>query len=98
VTPILHTVDEAAELLACKPSWLKEKARRREIPFTLVGGSYRFSDEHIAQIVDQFEVAPRPRSSTSPVRAPRRKKSATAPKPNVVQLQSRPSRRLRNAS
>ncbi|MCO5973753.1 helix-turn-helix domain-containing protein [Actinoallomurus soli] len=46
-TPLLHTPDEAAEKLRCKPSWLKEQARKRRIPFTFIGGAYRFTDAHL---------------------------------------------------
>lgn len=54
----LYTADEAAVLLRCKPSWLNEQARKRLIPFTLVGGSYRFSVAHLTQIITDHEHLP----------------------------------------
>lgn len=96
MTPILHTPEEAAELLACKPSWLREKARRREIPFTLVGGAYRFSDAHLTRIVQQFEQAPG-RPAAPPVRRTR-PASEPAPASGPAQLKARRPRRLQRAS
>ena len=96
MTPILHTPEEAAELLRCKASWLREKARLREIPFSKVGGAYRFSDAHLTQIVAQFEQAPgRPAAP-----AVRRTRPATelAPASGSAQLKARRPRRLQRAS
>lgn len=72
-----HTPEQAAEILQVTASWLKEKARRREIPFSLLGGSYRFSAEHLAEIIRLFEQRPedcerpssKPRRRTAPVTA-----------------------------
>jgi excisionase family DNA binding protein len=88
--PLLRTPEEAATLLRCTASWLREKARRREIPFVMVSGSYRFSNAHLERIIHQFEQQPRQPVST----AARRPRSPTPNASNgVTQLRSRPPRR-----
>ncbi|PRH80032.1 DNA-binding protein [Streptomyces solincola] len=62
--PRLHTAREVAEALGCSVWWVKERARRRLIPFTYVGGAYRFTAEHVVEIVRLHE--------EFPSRAPRR--------------------------
>lgn len=54
----VHTVDEAAAILRVKPSWLERQAAARRIPFTMLGGSYRFTAEHLAAVVRQYEQRP----------------------------------------
>jgi len=54
----VHTLDEAAVILRVKPSWLERQAAARRIPFTMLGGSYRFTAEHLAAIVRQYEQRP----------------------------------------
>src|SRR5690349_4719800 len=47
----LHTAEEAAAILRVKQSWLERQAADRKIPFTMLGGSYRFTSAHLEQIV-----------------------------------------------
>lgn len=47
----IHTKEEAAEILRVKVSWLERRAAARQIPFTMLGGAYRFTDAHLAEIV-----------------------------------------------
>jgi excisionase family DNA binding protein len=68
MTGRLHTPAEAAEQLRCKESWLKEQARLRRIPFSRVGGAYRFSDDHLEQIILIFEERPDPERRTAAAR------------------------------
>src|SRR3954452_18412414 len=49
---------EVARMLRCSEWWVKEQARRRRIPFCWIGGSYLFTNQHIAAIVRLFEVQP----------------------------------------
>jgi hypothetical protein len=49
---------EVARMLRCSEWWVKEQARCRRIPYSWIGGSYLFTDEHIAHIVRLFEVRP----------------------------------------
>ncbi len=45
-------------MLPCSEWWIKEQARRRRIPYAWIGGSYLFTDEHVAAIVRLFEFSP----------------------------------------
>ncbi len=56
----MHTAEEAARLLKVKRSWLERQAAARKIPFSMLGGSYHFSDRHLAEIIRLNEVAPAP--------------------------------------
>lgn len=49
---------EVAQMLRCSEWWVKEQARRRRIPYAWIGGSYLFTEEHVAAIVRLFEVQP----------------------------------------
>lgn len=88
------TTAEAAELLRCKPSWLEEKARRKEIPYTKLSGSYHFSDNHLAEVFRIFEVNPRS-EATPPPAAPRRSRTSQAAPAarEQTQLKPRPPRK-----
>jgi len=57
-TPALYTAAEAAEILKVKKSWLERQAAARKIPFTMLGGAYRFTDGHLAAIVQMYETMP----------------------------------------
>lgn len=57
-TPLLYRPAEVAKRLSCSEWWVKEQARNRRIPFSWIGGSYRFTEEHIAEIVRLFEQRP----------------------------------------
>ena len=54
----VYTLDEAATILRVKPSWLERQAAARKIPFTMLGGCYHFTAEHLAAIVRQYEQRP----------------------------------------
>ncbi|RLU80673.1 DNA-binding protein [Streptomyces griseocarneus] len=56
--PHLFRPTEIAKALGCSEWWLKEQARRRRVPFTRVGGAYRFTIEHVAEVIDLFEERP----------------------------------------
>jgi excisionase family DNA binding protein len=63
---VMHTVEEAARLLKVKRSWLERQAAARKIPFSMLGGSYRFSDRHLAEIVRMNEMTPVPATLDDP--------------------------------
>ena len=54
----VHTLDEAAVILRVKPSWLERQAAARKIPFTMLGGSYHFTSDHLTTIIRQYEKRP----------------------------------------
>jgi len=77
-TPIaVHTLTEAAAILRVKPSWLERQAAARRIPFTMLGGGYRFTAEHLAAIVRQYEQRPVLASADEPSRPAARQAMAT---------------------
>ncbi|WMX46334.1 DNA-binding protein [Streptomyces roseicoloratus] len=97
VLPRLHTAKEVAEALGCSVWWVKERARRRLVPFTYVGGAYRFTAEHVAEIVrlhEEFPArAPQRPAPPAPV-PPSREPGAVRPGPKLT---ARPPRRLLKA-
>ena len=58
VPPTLYRPAEVAAMLRCSEWWVKEQARRRRIPYCWIGGGYRFTDAHIAEIAQLCEVRP----------------------------------------
>jgi hypothetical protein len=96
VAPVrFYRAADVARRLHCSAWWVKEQARRRRIPYCWIGGSYRFTEEHISQIARLFEVEP-----IDPPAAARRR-AATANTPDgaegdaVTRLSARVPRRAR---
>jgi excisionase family DNA binding protein len=58
--PALYTAAEAAGILKVKQSWLEHQAAARKIPFTMLGGAFRFTADHLAAIVQMYERMPSP--------------------------------------
>lgn len=89
----LHRPADVARLLGCSEWWVKEQARQRRIPYAWIGGSYRFTDEHVADIVRRFEVVPITNTPTGPaIPRPRRPTDPPAEAPLLI---ARPPRRSR---
>jgi excisionase family DNA binding protein len=90
----VHTLDEAAVILRVKPSWLERQAAARKIPFTMLGGAYRFTAEHLAAIVRQYEQWPAAPAADEPPRTnPRQAAAIQLPNgTNVKPLRPRPRR------
>lgn len=88
--PRVYTAAEASVLLRCKASWLEDQARRRRIPFSMIGGSYRFSDQHVAEIIAIYEQRP---EDAAPPKAVRRRTGADDQPAGPVSLQARRPRR-----
>jgi excisionase family DNA binding protein len=83
----VYTLDEAAEILRVKPSWLRRRAAARKISFTMLGGAYHFTTEHIAEIVRINEKLP---AATREPRAARRKTQERQASETVTMLRPRP--------
>jgi hypothetical protein len=70
--PKTHTAEETAAIIGgdMTASWLKEKARRREIPFTMLANRYSWTTAQIAEIIAGAEYRPQPqaRRAASPSR------------------------------
>jgi excisionase family DNA binding protein len=87
----VYTLDEAATVLRVKPSWLERRAAARDIPFTMLGGSYRFTADHLAAIVTQHENRPAPPERDATVSRPAvARRPLGTPRPD--DLQARPLR------
>ncbi len=95
----LYTTVEAAEILRVKPSWLERQAAARKIPFTMLGGAYRFTAAHLAAIVAMNENPPRSRRADSDrqTRRQARREPAIAGAPAVAPLRPRPRTGARHA-
>jgi excisionase family DNA binding protein len=99
MTLTIHTLDEAAAILRVKPSWLERQAAARKIPFTMLGGSYRFTADHLAAIVILHENRPAPRSLASSEPRPRGPgRSARSNELEASELRPRPVARPRSAA
>lgn len=91
----LYLPEDVAAVLGCSAWWVKDRARRRLIPYTRVGRSYRFTGEHLAEIIRMHEARPAvPQQPTAPAasKAPRPASLSTQPVP-VLRLRARPPRR-----
>jgi len=98
--PLLYRPAQIAKLLHCSEWWVKEQARKRRIPFSWIGGSYRFTEQHLAEIVRVFEVRPiGPPVASAPVGiAIPRQRSRQSMRPLEDRLEARPPRRSVRAS
>lgn len=99
-TPLsrLYLPEDIAAVLGCSTWWVKDRARRRLIPFTRVGCAYRFSDEHLAEIIRMHEERPaqapqHPGVIRAPIRKPRTRQQPETGVP-TVRLKARPPRRM----
>ncbi|WP_158510512.1 helix-turn-helix domain-containing protein [Actinoplanes friuliensis] len=94
--PQIFTLEEAAEILRVKKSWLEKKAAARRIPFSMLGGSYRFSPEHLWQIFREFEQVPGSSGYQAPPIVPtvrsKRRPAVECADPGLVPLQPRARR------
>ena len=81
--PLAWSTAEAAEMLRCSASWLKEQARSGTIPYVKLSGSYHFTGAQLAEIIRIFGAQPRVASSPrapgrpAPVRTPLGGQAAT---------------------
>jgi hypothetical protein len=94
--PVVYTKYEAAAILRVKVSWLERRAAARQIPFTLLGGAYRFTPEHLAEIVRLSEQGGGP-AAPAPPRSfrhgqRRRRETSRQPQDGFVPLRARPRR------
>ncbi len=91
-TPALYTAAEAAEILRVKQSWLEHQAAARKIPFTMLGGAYKFTADHLAAIVQMHEKMPSPSGSgrDGRSRSQRIRKPVQAAGSGVAPLRPRP--------
>jgi excisionase family DNA binding protein len=99
MTPTLYTAAEAAGILRVKQSWLERQAAARKIPFTLLGGAYRFTADHLAAIVQMHEEVPVPSGSGrgSRMRTQRTRRPAQSAGSGTALLRPRPRSHRHNS-
>lgn len=85
--PVVRTLDEAAAILRVRKSWLERQAAARKIPFTMLGGAYHFTAEHIVEIIQINEKLP---TATEELRAARRRTQGWLDSETVTMLRPRP--------
>ncbi|WP_411574231.1 helix-turn-helix domain-containing protein [Streptomyces fradiae] len=70
--PRLFRPEEIADALGCSAWWVKDRASRGHIPFTRVGRAYRFTAEHLAEIIrlNEVRLAKAPEPAVSSLRMP----------------------------
>lgn len=96
--PVVHTLAEAASILRVKESWLEKQAAARKIPFTMLGGCYRFTAGHLAEIIRLNEQVP-PATTAAQSDRPRVKQRAPQSETaNVSALRPRTARPRRRAA
>ncbi|GAA2666232.1 helix-turn-helix domain-containing protein [Actinoplanes palleronii] len=84
---------DVAERLGCSHWWVKEQARNRRIPYCWIGGSCRFTEEHVAEIARLTEVQP----AETPVVGRTRRTAVPARPESTSRLVARVPRRARAA-
>jgi hypothetical protein len=89
---------EVAAMLRCSEWWIKEQARNRRIPYAWIGGSYLFTEAHIAEIVRVFEVRPAIVAIPAPVTERISGSGADEHARPPIRLHARPPRRARGAA
>lgn len=96
----IFTVEEAAEILRVKKSWLERQAAARKIPFTMLGRSYRFTSAHLDAIVKLHEEAPAwpPWPADRHTRSPRRSTEPHTTSAGSAPLRPRPRSGPRKAA
>ncbi|MGW6614970.1 DNA-binding protein [Streptomyces erythrochromogenes] len=92
--PRLYRPEEIAAALGCSVWWVKDRASRTLIPFTRVGRAYRFTAEHLSEIVRLHETRP-PSAPSLSTRAIRPVSLLTMAVRPAAGLRARPPRRTR---
>ncbi|MDI3420404.1 helix-turn-helix domain-containing protein [Streptomyces luteolus] len=99
--PRLYVPEDVAAVLGCSAWWVKDRARRRLIPFTRVGRAYRFTGEHLAEIIRMNEDRPALPQQRAANEAPAAKSPApqhpSSPAAPTARLRARPPRRARQS-
>ncbi|MCX5123542.1 helix-turn-helix domain-containing protein [Streptomyces sp. NBC_00347] len=103
--PRLFGPEELARALGCSAWWVRDRARRRLIPFVYVGGAYRFTADHLAEIIRIHEERPATAAPSTEAPAPPRKPASVQARSagrsgtseSRPRLVARPPRRLLNA-
>ncbi|MEU5186703.1 helix-turn-helix domain-containing protein [Streptomyces klenkii] len=99
--PRLYLPEEVAAVLGCSAWWVKDRARRQLIPFMRVGRAYRFTGDHLAEIIRMHEAQPAIPQQRAGAGAPAAKLRTSQPSPSsavpTARLRARPPRRARQS-
>ncbi|MCT2587791.1 helix-turn-helix domain-containing protein [Actinophytocola gossypii] len=90
--PVLYTTEEAADILRVRKGWLERQAAARKIPFSLLGGCYRFTARHLNEIVHIFEPGPNSPTPNPPSDTTRRRANTSVSR-TTSQLRAKPRAR-----
>ncbi|RKR89541.1 excisionase family DNA binding protein [Micromonospora pisi] len=93
----LYRPAEVAKVLGCSEWWIREQARKRRIPFSWIGGSYRFTDGHLTEIIRLFEVRPTEAGPVSCEQAQEPRARVPRAVQSVTRLRARTPRRALGA-
>jgi excisionase family DNA binding protein len=94
----LYTADEAAAILRVTKSWLERQAAARRVPFTMLGGSYRFTTEHLVGIIQLFEEAAEPKAPVTHLPTSSMPRRSDQRREGVERLRPRPRGRPRGSA
>lgn len=97
-TPDVLTAADIAKSLGCSEWWVKEQARRRRVPFLMIGGSYRFTREHLDEIIRFFEFRPVPEAGPALATSAHRPRRSVTPNPVGMRLKARQPKRARQCA
>lgn len=95
--PPLYLPGDIAKALHCSEWWVKEQARKGRIPFTKLGGKYRFTAEHFAEITHIFESRPAESAGTVTPATSQQRRQAAQVQASVSQLRARTPRRAQRS-
>jgi excisionase family DNA binding protein len=96
--PPVYLPRDIAKALHCSEWWVKEQARKGRIPFSKVGGSYRFSADHFDEIMRIFEKRPvEPLNVAADLVPVPRRPTQTKPAESVAKLTARTPRRAQKS-
>jgi len=91
MTARVYTLPEAAEYLRVSTQWLRARCKEG-LPHARMAEKFLFTERHLEQILERFEV--KPTESAQPV--PRRRKASGPPAGTVTELKAKTPHRLRN--
>jgi hypothetical protein len=97
----LHTPEDLAVMLGRSRWWVCEQCRRGRFPSIKPGGSYRFTDQHVNEILAILEQAPVTTIGKGKGRTAKSKRASPARSSGAapgVQLKARPPRRRKAAA
>lgn len=97
--PPLHTPEDLAAMLGRSKWWVCEQCRRGRFPSIKPGGSYRFTDQHVEEILAILEQPPSAMTRNDKNRGTKSKRPSSprsTGEKQAIRLKARPPRRRRD--